>query len=406
VTKAITSVYAREVLGPDYRFTTRVMATGSVVNGKLQGDLYLVGGGDPALDTDELAGLATALVAKGIRAISGRFYVDGSALPMIPEIDDSQPDYLGYNAAISGLNLNFNRVYFEWKLAQNEYRLSLDARAERHTPPVKWVGISAENRQAPIFKYSTVSGHDRWSVARSALGKGGGRWLPVRQPADYVGDVFKTLAAQAGLHLPAHKHGITPRTAVELARFESEKLDDVIRWLLKYSNNMTAECLGLTTTQKLGRSPRNLGESAATMDSWAAKNLGGITPGFINHSGLTDKARISPAEMAGMLSQPLAKHHLSGLLKPYRLRDSTGADMNTGGVRIVAKTGSLNFTHALAGYLEKGDAKYPFAIFASDLAARARIPMAQRERPRGAKTWGGKAKRQEMAILRNWLTKI
>lgn len=406
VTKAITAVYARQTLGPDYRFVTRVLATGPVVNGKVQGDLYLVGGGDPALDTDELARLAAALVARGIRGATGRFYVDGSALPMITEIDDSQPDYLGYNAAVNGLNLNFNRVYFEWKQQDNGYRLSLDARAERHTPLVKWVDISAENRGAPVFRYSKVNGHDRWSVAQSALGAEGGRWLPVRQPADYVGDVFKTLAAAKGLALPAHRHGVAPDGASEVARFESEKLDDVIRWLLKYSNNMTAECLGLTATKALGQEPLSLRDSSNYMGQWVQTNLGGRKPGFINHSGLTDKARVSPMQMAGMLAQNRSKFHLNNLLKQLVMLDNTGNRMDTGGVRITAKTGSLNFTHALAGYLEKGGLKYPFAIFASDLEARARVPMAQRERPPGARTWAGKAKRQEMAILRNWLQKI
>lgn len=77
--------------------------------------------------------------------------------------------------------------------------------------------------------------------------------------------------------------------------------------------------------------------------------------------------------------------------------------MTTGDVSVVAKTGTLNFARGLAGYLEKGGRKYAFAILSADLAARADIPMAERERPRGAKTWLGKARRQEQAVLRHWL---
>ena len=124
VSKAITAIYARHVLGPEYRFVTRLFVTGPVVDGIVQGDLYLVGGGDPALDTDELAELAKAAVSAGVRGVTGRFFIDGSALPDINEIDPSQPDYLGYNPSISGLNLNFNRVYFEWKQTAAGYDLS------------------------------------------------------------------------------------------------------------------------------------------------------------------------------------------------------------------------------------------------------------------------------------------
>ncbi len=406
VSKAITAIYARHVLGQDYRFATRLFATGPLVEGVVQGDLFLVGGGDPALDTDELAELAAAAVSAGVRGVKGRFFVDGSALPDINEIDPSQPDYLGYNPSISGLNLNFNRVYFEWKQTSAGYDLSLDARGVQNKPLVRWMDIRTENRGAPVFEYAVLNGHDRWSVAQSALGEGGGRWLPVRQPADYVGEVFQTLAGAAGLRLPAHKHGKVPLHAVELARFESNHMDEVLRWMLKYSNNLTAECIGLTASQSLGGHPLSLSSSAGAMGRWVQANLGVSGVNFKNHSGLTDKSRVSAAQMAGMLAHSRSQAGLSGLMKSFNLVDRSGNSLNVGDVNVSAKTGTLNFTRGLAGYLEKGGRKYSFAILSADLAARANIPLAARERPRGARTWGGKAKRQEQALLRHWLEMV
>lgn len=403
VTKAITAIYARQVLGPDYRFTTRVMITGPVEGGVVQGDMYLVGGGDPALDTDELASLAQVVAGAGIKGVTGGFYVDNSALPEVFEIDPTQPDYVGYNPSVSGLNLNFNRVYFEWKQAASGYNLTLDARDERYRPAVRWMDIRSENRGAPVFKYANNNGHDRWSVAESALGEGGGRWLPVRQSADYAGEVFTTLAAHMGVRLPAHKHRVVPRGATGVAQFSSEHLDEVLRWMLKYSNNMTAECLGLMASQQLGRRPRNLQDSASSMGRWARNNLGVSGGGFENHSGLTDRSRVTTSEMAGMLASPLAQAHLAGLLKPVNVYDTSGNVMNSSGIQVVAKTGTLNFTRGLAGYLSNGRRKYSFAIFAADLQKRRNIPMEQRERPRGARTWSSHAKAQEQALLRHWV---
>jgi D-alanyl-D-alanine carboxypeptidase/D-alanyl-D-alanine-endopeptidase (penicillin-binding protein 4) len=45
--KSITSLYALEALGSDYRFATRLLATGPIEGGILKGDLILAGGGDP-----------------------------------------------------------------------------------------------------------------------------------------------------------------------------------------------------------------------------------------------------------------------------------------------------------------------------------------------------------------------
>lgn len=403
VTKVMTTIYGRHILGPDFRFVTRILATGPLKDGIIQGDLYLVGGGDPALDTDELAELAEDLVRSGVRGVTGQFYVDGSALPRIAEIDASQPDYLGYNPSICGLNLNFNRVYFEWKHTADGYDLSLDARGVQHKPLVRWVSIQDEERGAPVFRYTKVNGHDRWSVARSALGSRGGRWLPVRQPADYAGEVFRTLAAAAGLTLPTHKHGVANGQLREVARFESKALDEVLRWMLKYSNNLTAEAIGLTASIKLGYRPTSLEHSAALMGQWIQEHLGVSAGHSINHSGLTDQSRVGAGRMAAMLAHKKGQEGVAGLFKGFNMVPRDGKTMISDELKVVAKTGTLNFTRGLAGYLETGGKKYSFAIFTADLSKRATIPMAQRERARGAKTWSGKAKRQEQALLRHWV---
>lgn len=57
VAKAVTSLYALEKLGAGYRFATRVIATGPVSGGIVQGDIVLAGGGDPTLQTDQLLSL-------------------------------------------------------------------------------------------------------------------------------------------------------------------------------------------------------------------------------------------------------------------------------------------------------------------------------------------------------------
>ncbi|MCC6007863.1 MAG: D-alanyl-D-alanine carboxypeptidase, partial [Rhodobacteraceae bacterium] len=144
--KAVTALYALEALGPRYRYVTRVLLTGPVSDGEVQGDMILQGGGDPTLDTDGIALLVGRLRAAGLRGGRGRFLVDDQALPFVRAIDATQPDHVGYNPSVSGLNLNYNRIHFEWTAQGGSHVLSLDARSARLRPAVRMVDIRAVDR--------------------------------------------------------------------------------------------------------------------------------------------------------------------------------------------------------------------------------------------------------------------
>jgi D-alanyl-D-alanine carboxypeptidase/D-alanyl-D-alanine-endopeptidase (penicillin-binding protein 4) len=104
VTKIVTAWLALEVLGGDYRLETRFYLDDKRV-------LYVRGGGDPFLISEELALLATDLVAAvGKQPIDG-IVLDASYYPShlrIPGIEDTDE---AYNALNSALAVNFNTVY-------------------------------------------------------------------------------------------------------------------------------------------------------------------------------------------------------------------------------------------------------------------------------------------------------
>ena len=172
VTKSVTALYALDALGSAHQFRTRLIADGSISNGRLRGNLILSGGGDPTLDTDGLGELARQLKAAGVREISGKFLVHSGSLPTITEIDPDQPDHVSYNPAIGGLNLNFNRVHFEWKRVSGKYSVVMDARARKFRPQVAIAKMRVVDRALPVYTYSSNGGRDQWTVAKAALGKG------------------------------------------------------------------------------------------------------------------------------------------------------------------------------------------------------------------------------------------
>jgi D-alanyl-D-alanine carboxypeptidase/D-alanyl-D-alanine-endopeptidase (penicillin-binding protein 4) len=396
VAKAVTALFAIERLGAAHRFTTRLLATGPVVGGVLQGDLILSGSGDPTLATDDLGTLAEALRAGGIVSVAGRLCVHGAALPAIERLDADQPEHAGYNPAVSGLNLNYNRVHFEWRRAGGTVETTLDARGQRHRPSVGMVRVDVvDARDTPGFGYVRAGTVERWTVAAPLLREDGSIWLPVRQPELYAGEALRGIAAEFGIALAEPQVvAALPEGARTVAEHQSAPLEPMLREMLRHSTNLTAEVLGLAAS-----GAPDLGQSARGMSDWFAARFGAAAE-FVDHSGLGGNARISAAAMARALAEPAAAVALEGLLRTHPV-----AEMPKGVAtpEVFAKTGTLNFVSGLGGYLRpEGGRPLAFAIFAADPERRAALGPHERERPRGARNWAGRAREMQRRLLAHW----
>ena len=386
VAKTFTALYALETLGPDHQFETGVMATGPVANGILHGDLVLAGGGDPNLVTDQLAELAQALKDTGLREVRGDFLVWDNALTNLEEIDAGQDDHLGYNPTVTGLNLNFNRVHFEWKKDGEDFATTMDARSQNFRPEVTSARIRVVDRSGPVFTYRDAGSVDQWTVARRALNNEGSRWLPVRHPALYCGEVFAAFA---------RSHGIVT--------YQGIPLTELMRGMLRFSTNLTAEAAGLATTKMRTRQNRGLRTSALGMARWADARANGIAPFFVDHSGLGDQSRVTAADMVRFLQADGVSPALRPIMKSIPLVDDNRQRIADDIVTIHAKTGTLNFVSSLAGYMRTSKGRdLAFAYFAADIPARERGTLLGSENPPGARSWNRAARALQNDILRHW----
>lgn len=389
--KAVTALYALDRLGPGHRFATRVIRAGNM--------LVLAGGGDPVLDTDALDRLAEATVAAERHA--GRpaptvFAVWGGALPRVPRLDPAQDEHLPYNPTISGMILNFNRVHLDWRRADRGYRLSLEARGEKLSPRAYTASIAAVERALPLFAYDGAGKLEGWTVARAGLGKSGSRWLPVRRPELYAGDVFQTLCRARGLVLPAPETIEILPEGLQVARHDSPALTDILRDMMDYSTNLTAEAVGLAAS-----GAGDVAGSGAAMADWLRGQ--GIAGAFVfrDHSGLAAESRVTARMLAQVMAGPGRARDLRRLMKHIPLRDAQGRRI-AGPIRIEAKTGTLNFVSNLAGYAGHEDGPdIAFAILTGD-EARASASRGQ-ELPEGVAGWTKRARALQQALVEHWL---
>lgn len=416
-TKVTTALAALEILGGDFRFVTTLLATGEVADGVLRGDLYLRGGGDPTLSSDDLRMLARALRDAGVRRVDGRFLFDESLFPRSTEIDLLQPEAATYNPAVGALSVNYNRLELRWKRAGSGYATRLLSPADGGALPVSGVatGVLGKGLDPQIDFVFASGGSPRWLLS-PRLAASGSAMLPVKGDAGAIAaGLFVTVAEQQGIRLPEPARGATPADARVLARHESAPLATVAEGLLRYSNNLTAELTGLAASHRLAGTGLALEPSARRLAAWWQDRLPDTSfRGFVatNHSGLSSTTRHTPRQLAAIL-----RYGVSAGGAPVPLRDllptrelpegpaASGGDGMPAGVR--AKSGTLLYADGLVGFLEtRGGRELGFVVLLTDPDARARLDATRDVRitasPPEATDWTVRAKALERDLLARW----
>jgi len=413
-TKLFSTSLALTRLGPDFAFQTRVLAAAAPdANGRIAGDLRLVGGGDPNLSARAIpyragpgvvgpgvtgpgvtgtnmgdplaaiAALADQVAARGIQRIDGDIVGDDSWYVWEPfgngwSIDDPTYDY---GAPISALTVNDNT----FTLSVHPGAQDGDPAAIELSPAVEYYSIdnrvrtvaaSGDQHAERRIHYSRAAGSMTLKLwgAIALGGRGEDLTLGIDDPALYAAIAFRQALEERGItvaggastiHLYPNeladlKQGAPgpPDTDIELAARTSAPLLEDLRITAKVSQNLHAEL----DLRAVGRARRNLGSVEAGLDELKAfLTEAGVDPsGYsINDgSGLARLNLVSPATVVKLLgymyASPARDNFLSIL--PVGGQDGTLAarfsDPSFAG-RIHAKTGSLAHVSALSGYAQR-----------------------------------------------------
>lgn len=417
LSKIPTSIAAMTTHGPGAQFATRLQADGAIANGVLDGDLYLVGGGDPTLETADLVALATQMQAAGIYSITGRFIYYTGALPHSHWLDRTQPWQAPYNPSMSGLNLNFNRVQFRWARENGFLRVRGAAVSDGRVMPAPSVQFRV-SPDGPEMLHDTISGVETWTLRQSLLTGKGQRWLPVRKPGAFAAGVFQEVCAQMGILLPPAEKAKQAPKGKQVASHISDSVYEMLHGMLKYSNNLTAEALGASAGYASGKTPRTIREAAALTARLMVKEVGGVGGrgwnGFAleNHSGLSVLSRSTPRQMAYMLraaERKWGERYLALFTNKSMTPQRMGLPAGTLPPKhfILGKTGSMHFVRGLAGYLQVNDRKMAFAFMSNEDSSRSILnkqftPYGDLTPPQ-ARNWSRRSKDFERAMLKEWL---
>ncbi len=389
VSKLFTAYAALKKIKPTSTFDTSVWASGAVMDGRLSGDLFLKGGGDPSLVSERMWMMVNELVRSGIKRISGNIVADSSYYDL-ERTPDTRPSYLtdqAYNAPIGALSFNFNTTTIYVKPAETPGK-----------PPI--VYIDPENSYVDIVNQATTGKEgtpNTVQVQRTAFVKGDigdtvllrgsipvkGRELRfyrnIVNPSLYTAHMFKNFWEQRGMRLDGIvKEGSVPTSAREILNFASLPLWQVIWGMNKFSNNFVADQvlkkLGAEAWGPPGTMDKGIKALADTLEDI------GIAPKsytIIDGSGLTRKTRVTSRQTVRVLSAAASDLSISAEFmaslgvggEDGTLRNRFPTELTQSVVR--GKTGSLDGVAALAGYTtSKDNETIAFAIILNDPGLR------------------------------------
>ena len=129
--KLITTLSALDILGPEYTFTTKISYSGKIdPDGTLNGNIYIVGSGDPTLGSPRtslkgevlsfnklIVDIGKSIRDRGITCIDGEVIADESIFDSYPISPSWQWNDLGnyYASGAWGINANENEYYIYFK---------------------------------------------------------------------------------------------------------------------------------------------------------------------------------------------------------------------------------------------------------------------------------------------------
>jgi D-alanyl-D-alanine carboxypeptidase/D-alanyl-D-alanine-endopeptidase (penicillin-binding protein 4) len=377
--KLVTTLVALETLGPVFRGRTELRTTGELKGDVLTGDLVLRGGADADFSTEALTAMLRSLRNQGIRKIQGQLVVDRQLFnPARPDLGappfDEYPEAY-YNVIPDALLINKNMLQLDMRSTGGKLKLAMQ-------PELQGVSVSADMQ---LVDANCAKWEDGWKTPE-AQQQADGRikvvlhgTFPKNCAASYAVNVIdrqayldrlfrQTWQALGGSISGTAIEGATPPGARLLAEHVSRTLPEIVRDTNKASDNTLARTIFLSlgalepdpvlgSRPQAGSAQTTFSRAEATIRGWMRAH-GIDDAGLVleNGSGLSRIARITPAQLAGVLlagqrsnwapefqsSMPIMA--VDGTLR-RRLPGSPAAG------RARMKTGTLNGVMALAGYV-------------------------------------------------------
>ncbi len=368
--KVLTGVAVLAALGPAHRFTTEILAPAAPDPEGSVAALYVRGGGDPALTSEQWWRLAADLRLRGLAHVGGDLVVDDRLF------DDQRwhPSWgdvsaRAYHAPVSALMANYGS--FRVTVTPGPPQTPATVRVD---PPIPYLRLEAQVRTtvggAPQLALDrVVAGGVERIVVKGSVPAGGGPvdvWRSVADPTRYAAEVLLMQLSAHGIAVEGGvRVGEAPTGAVTLLAFEGKPLAEIARLFLKHSNNVIAEALLKYLGVPAGAAPggRSTWAQGVVAQRRVLASLGIDLDGarIVDGSGLSRHNRVSARLLVDALRRARRSFDFGPeLVTAVPIAGSDGTLERRAGAaagRVRAKTGLLSGATGLSGYARTGQGR-------------------------------------------------
>lgn len=354
--KLLTATAAIALLGADFRFRTRVVRDGDI--------LYIVGGGDPSLQVEDIEHLADeAKTALGDESVIREVRVDESFFSdrrFGPGYDPSGPG-VSYMAPSAPLSMQFNTVVINARPGRLGEAPRVDV-----SPACDHIIVrnSATTVRGGGLSIETHAEGDKTVVdIRGRMGPRHGRVRMRRRitdPGNFAAHTFaRRFCADGGCEELQVSTGTAPARAGALAEHISAPLPEVLESALRFSNNFTTEQVLRTLGHLATGEPGDWSNgSDVLLRFWDATGQARGDLTFENASGLSRRGRVTPmalVDLASLWTEPGAAPEVLDALPIAGRQGTLAGRLRRSGGRVKAKTGTMKGASALTGVVTDRD---------------------------------------------------
>ncbi|MGA9211112.1 D-alanyl-D-alanine carboxypeptidase/D-alanyl-D-alanine endopeptidase [Kaistella sp.] len=350
-TKLLTTETAMNLLGENFKWITQLEYSGNIEDGILNGNLYIVGSGDPSLGTNKagassysqiISEFISATKEKGIKKINGDIIIQNGVF-------------------------KFNKTQLlpesiVW-LENGNYYLPIGTTHEINPQNEKLIAKKS-NPFAENKNYYYISPYIKQMVYADKF-DGGNLTTKLPDAPAYLANNLRATMLKSGL--PVVGKVVTkmtdpnPEKREVITTYQSPTLAEIIMYTNQHSDNALAEAtLRMVGFQKLGDQTLEAGRVVVNDH---LKSVGFETEGlnYFDGSGLSRSNVVTPISQVKFLANLMNEKYYKTFEETLPIGGQTGTLKRmfntTGNGQVFAKTGTLNKVKTLAGYMKTNSGK-------------------------------------------------